>query len=167
MKKNTKLTIIDLVHVVKWEDVKKSIKFHYPTDKNDYKSLFLKLKTFVREEPKHKEELEVFVFGEPSRWPEDFALKQIEEENYYGIHTVRDKKAYCMSFRPWKEVANVPISEDTLHHVSFVDIVAHFIWEITFYGNEEEMKEIGKEIENRVEDFKKEMKCKKTKKDEK
>ena len=53
------------------------------------------------------------------------------------------------------------ISQETLKNYLVADILAHFIWEITWYGMEKEMEKEKKEIFKRVDEITKEVKKKK------
>ena len=141
------ITIIDIAKVIQWKDIKRSIKHYYPTDKNDYSELFEDLKKYRKRKHIDKDEfITVFVSGFVDRLEEG-------DENCYGIATNK----YSMSFRQWKVLANIPIHEDTLKHYLYKDILAHFIWEITFYGNEKDAKKIAKNVNTSVRQIRKEL----------
>lgn len=148
MKKN-KLTIIDLVKIVPWDDVKRALKYHYPEDRNNYSSVYQKISKMENVPLKYgKEVLEIATHGDPSNFPEHYSNKEMAEDVFYDTHTKRPKEkfSYSLSFRPWVESASIPIDKETLNHLKYEEIIAHFIWEITYYGNEEEMEKAGDEI---------------------
>lgn len=144
---NKEITIIDLAKKTKWSDVDEAIKYFYPDDKNNYKDVLEKLASFKKAKPKHEDEyIEITAAGfykGCEEYPE-------REDQWYNVSTNK----FSLSFRKWREVASLPISEDTLEHYLPEDILAHFIWEITFYGPEREMKKQEKEIFKRVKEFK-------------
>ncbi len=126
------MTIREIAQLVKWKQVKRAIKYFYPDDKNDYEGLFKKIQGMRKRKQKDSEErIEIYAVGE----------LESPKERYYSIFTNK----YSLSFRGWNEIANVPIAETTLEHYELQDILAHFIWEITFYGTEEQMKKEKKE----------------------
>lgn len=130
------ITILDIAKVIEWKDIKRSIKHYYPTDKNDYSELFEDLKKYRKRKHTDKDEfITVFVSGFVDRVEEG-------DGNNYGIATNK----YSMSFRSWKTLANIPIHKNTLKHYLYKDILAHFIWEITFYGNEKDAKKIAMDV---------------------
>jgi len=140
-----KITILDIVKKLEWEDVKRAIKYFYPIDKNNYESLFYELRKYRKQPVKDKNEVIKITCFKLS----GYALKQkdpikemLEMDDFYSISTNK----FSISFRKWRELVNLPISEDTLNHYKFVDIIAMFIWEITFYGNEKETKKTATEI---------------------
>jgi hypothetical protein len=138
------ITIIDLARAVEWKDVKHAIKYHYPDDKNNYEKLFGEIKKYRKIKQHNKEFITVSVCGMVNMLEE-------AEDNCYSIQT--DK--FSLSFRSWKVLARMPIAQDTLDHYLYEDILAHFIWEITFYGNEEKMNETAKGIAEKVIEIKK------------
>lgn len=161
-----KFTIRNLIKYTKWSEVKRAIRYHYPKDKNDYSKLFIKLGNMPKVKTKPGEELEVYggldlsqtYYQEPKNLDKFLAdILTGMEEIYYSIH-VKDQSeygAYSMSFVKWRYLANLPIAPDTLKHYTFTDIVAHFIWEITFYGNEKQTEKQGKEIFRTVKEVEK------------
>ena len=141
-------TILELLPFVKWKTIKRAIKYYYPDDKNDYEGLFGQLKTFKKRKPKNKDERieicshnDAFYFKDEDMWSE-----------WYSIHT----NQYSFSFREWRELVNIPISKETIKHYAFTDILAFFIWEITFYGTEKNSLNIGNEMHKRVNEIKNE-----------
>ena len=166
-RKITKLSIKDIAPLLKWKDVKRAIKFHYPEDKNNYDKLFARLQTKI---PKVRTKLGEFlqVYGgidiksewwANPKWGGQKYLGDIKNGNecgYYGIHMKKegDDTNWAISFLKWDYLANMPIHPDTLLHYTFEDIIAHFIWEITFYGSEKQMKKHGKELMRRVKNIK-------------
>lgn len=134
-----KITIRDMILHLEWKHVKRAIKYFYPTDRNNYEPVFEQLKTIPKRKYKDpKEFIEVNCIWDLV--PENF--KEKYNETYYRIATNK----YSMSFRRWKDLVNIPISEETLKHYTPVDIVAHFIWETTFYGNEKDTAKVEKKV---------------------
>jgi hypothetical protein len=137
----------EIAKVVKWEDVQKSHKYFFPTDKNNYKPIFEWLKKVPFEEQKRKGEYIKLVVA-------SFREKILEdqEDQFYTMAT----NMYSLSFRKWSETASLPIGEETLKNHTLVDILAHYLWEITFYGSEDDMMETGDMIQGRVKEYKEE-----------
>lgn len=163
-KKSNIFTIRDICQFVKWKDVKRAIKYHYPTDKNDYEELFYSLpKRKIVKVPRgevltisgglycaEKEKLEKFDIEYLER------LKSEDEQLYYSIYIKKEGEEYrySCSFVAWDYMTSLPIYVETLRDFTFIDIIAHFIWEITFYGNEKQMKKVGGKIQKAYEDIK-------------
>jgi hypothetical protein len=135
--------IIDIAKLNKWGEVKRAIRYFYPEDKNNYKDLFLKIKEWKPVELKNPDEvLTLYVSGRDTNWT--------SKDEFYGIST----NQYSLSFRDWIEVASIPIEDKTLENHLTRDILAHFIWEITYYGDEKEMKKTAKRINSKIEKIK-------------
>jgi len=149
-----KITILDILQQLKWKDVKRDIKYFYPEDKNNYEKLFYDLQKYKKQPAKRNDEVITITCNKINDFTisEKMSIKDMmEQEDYYSIQTNK----YSMSFRPWKELVNLPVAEETINHYRFADILAMFIWEITFYGNEKEMKKIGEQMSKQVKEFKK------------
>lgn len=140
-------TILQIIHFVEWKEIKRAIKYHYPNDKNDYEKLFKYLKTFRKRKLKDiNEKIEIPALNTAMYYKN----KNLWEE-YYDITTNK----YSLSFRKWRELANIPISKKTIKYHTLSEIIAHFIWEITFYGNEKKSMKTSEEIGKGVEEVKK------------
>ncbi len=167
MNKTIKLTIRELIPLTTFKNVSRALKYHYPVDHNNYEKLFYRLGKMQKFKVKPDEFLEIYG-GIPPYYLEDNNLdkfiKDIKDEmndTGYGINILKPKDKlihWSMSFVPWKKLANMPISHDTLCHYSFEDIIAHFIWEITFYGNEKQMNKQKNIIFERMREAKKQIK---------
>jgi hypothetical protein len=150
------ITIKDLLNIVKWKDVKRSLKYHYPTDKNNYEKLFYELGKRKKVTVEKGDFLEVYALwdiDDPEN--EEYTKKYLqevkngEEFNYYGIHLLSlhsGVEKYSVMFIPWSKMISYPIHPKTLYHLTFIDIVAHFLWEITYFGNEKKMKKQGEKL---------------------
>lgn len=169
----TNFAIRDIVHFVKWADVKKAIKYYYPHDKNNYEPLFYALGKMPKVKTKAGERLHVRGGLDLSVYESDKQLQKYldeyladlksgEESQYYSIDMITDEpepydhgrmKTYGISFIRWKYLASMPIDHETFSYFTMRDIIAHFIWEITFYGDEKETKKIAKDLAKRVKDI--------------
>ncbi len=138
------ITIIDIARVVEWKDVKRAIKYHYPYDRNNYEELFEKIKKYRKIKQNHKEVINIFVCGMVN-------ILKGAEDSFYSIETNK----FSLDFRSWKSISRIPISQDTLDHYLYEDILAHFIWEITFYGTEEKMNKKSEILRERASEFNK------------
>jgi len=151
-----KITILDIIKELKWIDVKRAIRYFYPEDKNNYEKLFYDLQKYKKQPAKRNDEVITIECNKINDFTisEKMSIKDmIEQEDYYSIQTNK----YSMSFRPWLELINLPVAEETLNHYRFADIVSFFVWEITFYGNEKEMKKTGDDMFKKVKQFKKQL----------
>lgn len=157
------LFIREIIKLVKWKDVKRAIKFHYPTDKNDYEGLFYDLAKMPKVKVKNNEYLNIQGgFDIKSEWFKKYGKKYLEdlakgdEKTYYKIDMKiipplqNNHIYYSISFIPWKKLVNMKINPDTLLNFTLEDIIAHFIWEITYYGNEKQMNKCAKKLLKQV-----------------
>jgi hypothetical protein len=116
--------------------------------------VFTQLKTYPEVKQKNpKERIEIIVGGDRAFLPPMDKDGEGRDE-MYSCST----NAYSLSFRKWIEVSNILISEETLKHYTAEEMLAHFIWEITWYGPEERMLEKGKEMLESVKKLKKDVK---------
>lgn len=136
------MTVKELAQKTKWSEVRRAIKYHYPTDKNDYTEVFEWLKTARKGKIESGEVIEIYCAGDILD----------EGERYYGIHTKKptDPAYWSLSFRSWNELAHLPIAEETIQNNTNAEILAHFIWEITYYGNRKQMRDTAKELFHRA-----------------
>lgn len=152
------LTIKQIAKLVKVEDVASSLEYHYPhlkLPKGFAKSMLKRFTTAPWKKPKDlKERLEVY--GSNTNWGDEI-------DCFYGIHTIildtmeswGKPKSWSLSFRPWNELINMKVYDGTFEHYALDDIIAHFIYEITWYGPEKTMRKTGKRLLNSVKKIKK------------
>lgn len=136
------MTIIDLAKETDWKDVQKAHKYFYSGDKNNYAPIFYGIRKWNNIKTKRSGEKIQLTF---------FRSSLFEDEAYYDIRTNK----YSLSLRDWKEISSIPVSLETLAHYSNADILAHFLWEITFYGHQKDIKKKRAEINESVKEFKK------------
>lgn len=139
-----KKTIIDLVKTTSWRDIQKALKYHYPKDKNNYEPVFNYLFKTKKGKIKEKEELQIRCLKKD----------ELNDDDYYSTNGTK----YSLSLRKWREVASLPIEEETYRNNKDAEIVAHFIWEITFYGNEKDIEKLKKELNLAAKEIKKHIK---------
>jgi hypothetical protein len=129
-------TARDLAKTEKWKDVKKTFRRYYPRESRNieyYGKVLEKLDRFRRKKPTGKKEyLEITAVGRSI----------LTDVPYYKACGSK----YSLSFRKWSDIANMPISEGTLRHVTPADILAHLIWEITFFGSEVKASKEAKKL---------------------
>jgi len=141
-------TPIEIAQYCNLKDLKKAISYLY--HKSWCKPL-LKILTKIKKTKtkKHKdpeEFLEVKCAG--------FLDKNTEEfKRFYVIQTNK----YSLSFRKWNELANIPFDENTLRRYTPEELIAHFLKEITWYGNEKKSIKLGKKLNKQVIKIKKEL----------
>ncbi len=157
------VTIRDIANNVKFSDVKRAIKYFYPKDKGNYESVFTQIRDCKKQKQKRAGEVIELSAGKIFSWMKSLTpdadyvkkyygtIQQVSDEAYYTIATDQ----YSLSFRAWGEIASIPVSVETLDHYTFVDILAHFIWEITYYGTEKQMGKTSRMLNQRMKSLKK------------
>lgn len=153
------LTVSDLAKMIEWKDVRKAWLYHYSQyQPNKLKKVFIGIQGYPKRKQKDADErLEVRVTGDRD-WDNGLVSKEQAKKDFkyfgfdegYGCSTNK----FSLSFRKWKEVSNLLVSDETIKNNTVPEIIAHFIWEITWYGMEGQMEKKGKEI------FKSAKKCK-------
>ena len=152
------VSIKDICEWTKWKHVKRALKYFYPTDKNNYEKLFYRFCDMKPAKVEPGDYLNMYggICVDPkyffNKWGRKFIedLKSGDDYVVYGIDWVRNDKKWSVSFMPWNYLASLPITVDALGHYSPEDIIAHFLWEITWYGNEKQMAKSKKELMRRV-----------------
>jgi hypothetical protein len=154
--------IIEIANVIKWGDIKRAIKYHYPkTNKNTmdrYKEIMEEISQYKETDNKGNK-LEVYLTRPYSFYSkkdkEWLALTEIGEE-YYGIYNIdNNKKVWSMMFLKWEETANYGFTNNTLKYYHPAEIMAHYLWEITFNGfTQKEIKKDSDRMNNIVKKIK-------------
>lgn len=140
-------SVKDIARLCKWSDVKKALVYHYKKTTPE---------TYARYEEIFEEIKEAWWVKELDRkervicWcPADYLDQDLPQ--WYSIYT----NQYSLSFRPWAEVANIPIENKTLDYLKREDLVAHFLYEITFYGyHESDGKKISGKLQKACDEIK-------------
>ncbi len=131
----------DIAKRTSWKKVKKAMLYYYPHERKNlegYEKIYEKIKKYRNSKQEdEKEYLEVKLFIE------NFGYDDEEDrDGYYSIATNK----YSCSFRSWKALANIKVKRNNLRDA---DLVAHFLWEITFFGfQEQKIKKQGEELHN-------------------
>ena len=156
------LRVIDLANMIVWKDVKRAWEYHYPDfNVGGYKKVFEQIQGYGKKKRKNVDErFEVYVAGGRD-WKNGLhnkkeiaeSLKIFGFEEYYGCGTNK----FSLSFRDWKEVCNLLVSKETLKNHTIPEILAHFIWELTWHGNEAQTKKKGKEMFKRAKEVRKDI----------
>lgn len=147
---NKQFKMKDLMKMTRWKEVERALIYHYDYGKKKdrdtlkrYKEIFEELRDcedMEQEDP--KERIKVNAWIEES-FPED-------EEDYIESYDISTNK-YALTFRPWRELANIKVRRKNL---LTADIVAIFLWEITFLGfSEADIEEEAEEVNRRIKEL--------------
>lgn len=143
--------MIDLARVVEWKQVHSALKYFYPDGKwgNKYEELFNRIKNARKRKYTDPDPIEIVVGGDRNIKPTWVSGTIMGE--FYSCGGLK----YGLSFQKWNRLFNMPITRETIEHYKSCEILAHFIWEITWYGMEEETQKIWKEMNNDLTKIKK------------
>jgi hypothetical protein len=144
------MNMIDLAKASEWKDVKRAVRFHYPTDKNDYERLFGRIKTA---KARGKGTGGLLTIDMSSSWDIAKNGKLVNsplEEQVYMVSDVRDDMTYSLSFVGWNKLMRTGVSPETIKSYTKEEILAHFLWEITFYGSETDMRKAAGTVKKRA-----------------
>lgn len=61
-----------------------------------------------------------------------------------------DKVSYALDFTPWSEWLTFKIHSKTVSTYSHDEIVAHCLWEMTYYGNEVQTRTVARLLKKAV-----------------
>lgn len=126
----------EIANLIEWKIVYRALSYHYGKKWKQLEPVFKHLKTIKVLPRKDKGEfLEVKCGGFIG-----------EEDRFYSIHTNK----YSLSFRKWGQTANIPFDEETLRRYKPEELMAHYLYEITWYGTEKDMLKKGRMIRNSV-----------------
>lgn len=149
------VTLLDLIAVSDWKDIYRVLMGHYPIGNKELeKHAFNVIKKYKKQPPRLKNEQIQITLALPYFDEKYLVPKDDRTGDWYHIATNK----YSLSFRPWLEIANIPIAYKTIASYSMNEIVAHILWEITFYGDEQQMKETAEETNKSMKECIKELK---------
>lgn len=129
-------TFYDILHDVKWQDVLNSLQKHYFSkypehNPDDYKDAFEEMKTLKSIKNDNFSIMKVWSYEET--WPED---DELEPEIMYDVCIDCPDSEYdtvsCMSLKSWSEFLPLIIHREV--GMSDADVVAHVLWEATWFG---------------------------------
>jgi hypothetical protein len=151
------MTIIELINKVKFQDVIKALKYHYPNPKigkigvQKYNEVFETIKKY-KSNPDKNWILRVYFYRDDYDGEEGYSVDAFE--------TDKKEQKYAIEFSPWKKTSNYILDGSTLKFFSSAEIVAHYLWEITYISFDENkiQKELSKLVET-VKDIKGSKKC--------
>jgi len=142
-----KKTIKDIIEYVSIEELNRSLKYFYPKDKNSYNDVYKKIKSMER--------CAGFNGEVTLKLRRDFSEDCCLDYEAFSIGLKENDIEYSSSFLPWTTFANTPIEQQALDSYTYSEILTHFIWDITFFGDEQDMKHISDEVKQAVDNIKK------------
>ncbi len=142
-----KMKFWELVYKYKWDEICPVLISLYPNDQQNiagFKMVFEQLRTLTLSETNMRIILEE-VFDEfENEWytcvsGRDGTLKKEENPEIFKDDKIGNQEvAYGIEFVDWEEWLGMDIDPEAISNYSETDIVAHCLWEMTFYGYTQE-----------------------------
>lgn len=135
-----KMRIYDLIHKCSFDEVGEKLKLHYPNaDITPYRELYADF--LSRCEPAN-EQNDTFIYITASHPESDTSAETSDDDNTslsfdVSAYIKNDVTVYSIASMSYAEFLDCFIDESTLERFSPSDILAHCLWEITFYGFED------------------------------
>lgn len=158
------LTMKDVAKMVSTKELRNALSYQYP----DWKVSDKYLKKFhLRIQNAKKTRKSKDSKGDTITFYAVNHLEVGEVVYHYGVHIKKDgdDTNWGMSFLPWDFLSTLPVAENNFKNFTMKDMLAHFTWEMTWYGDEEETKKKGKELEKAMKETASEIKKEVTKKE--
>jgi hypothetical protein len=149
--------LIDLYRAVSWKPVEDILRTLDPEDTEGIPELFIHREVFqkmCRMDPPLREEWLIFEVREEQ--PDENG----ERKSYVDVcctdgsfdEDLGGEIRLALDYRPWAECLGMRVPDVLRAHYTDEEIVAHSLWEMTFYGTEEEeIQEQGRVLIERVE----------------
>jgi hypothetical protein len=139
--------IIDLAQRIPFKEVTRALKYHYPYPRinkwalEQYERIIKEMSKYKEDPEKDKEWSILISLSRPYK----FYLKDKKEwvtmdepgEEYYRTHGLKKGEknmTYAIEFTRWQETANWKIAPSVLKAYKPAEILAHFLWEMTYCG---------------------------------
>lgn len=144
------------------------IKFHNLLEDYDDSSIVIRLLQLYPDQNRNEEgyfialkELRELKPIENTEYMSLVVERDNDEDNkeFYSVYGKKpddpdDEMTYSLAFTPWDSVLGYEIDDGTLVRWPYVDIVAHILWEITYYGfTQSDHAKLRTRLEDIVEDI--------------
>ncbi len=136
------MRIIDLIKICTYESIETKIILHYGTkDLACYKKLYNKLK-LMKINTVPKEDLYIYITAFKETNDEDIKVLVFNEDDtslYFDVSAfdMTNNDVYSISASCYSNFLHYNIDEKTLHNFKPESILAHCLWEITYYEFED------------------------------
>jgi hypothetical protein len=155
------MKLFELIKNTEWDNVKECLVKEYPDQEDNldaYERIFVDLKNRILEDEDTKMLIEIYTIEEQDdgNWNQEL-IPNNEIDRYKdcvytrGVHgvstdeTEKDERYYTLSLENWNYWLNCVIDEQTEKDFKFEEIIAHCLWDMTFFGYDE--KKINSEKE--------------------
>lgn len=162
----------ELIRLVNFDDVSKSLKKHYKDENTDgYEGVLCRLLDMEPSNPTDNMRI-VIEWTEPDKrfddddeegyWHVDGKCgklfkneEPLEHLEGYDEEFLNSEVGYALDFTPWNEWLGMEIDIISYDMLEYQDVCAFILWEMTFHGfSEEPIQKIRDELLNTVEDIK-------------
>lgn len=151
----------ELVYKYKWDEVCPALIHLYPNDQKNiavFKMVFEQLQTLIHAESNMRIILEE-VFDEfENGWytcvsGKNGTLKKEENPEIFKDDKIGNQEvSYGIEFVDWEEWLGMDIDPGSISNYSETDIIAHCLWEMTFYGyTQEAIKKQSAQLKEKAE----------------
>jgi hypothetical protein len=136
-----------MAQLIPFKDVARALKYHYPHPKinkwalEQYERIMKEMSRYKEDPEKDKEWSILISLSRPYKFYSKNEKKWITMdepgEEYYGTHGLKKgekKMTYAIEFTRWEETANWKIASSVLKAYKPAEILAHYLWEITYCG---------------------------------
>ena len=150
----------EIVDKTEWNEVEKKFAELYPEQEKNiegYELVFEHLKILTPKDSRMtinikfvEPDKEDKIFGDDEPWHDIFGTDGSMNEYLEG-----EEQSFAIELTEWEEWLSMKIGEETLKNYSKIDIISHCLWEMTFFGyNQEEIQGQKDELDRRVESIK-------------
>lgn len=129
------MTLIDLIKSMNWLSIENALQKLYPDFEKSmlgFKKVFENLKTL---EPTENEMYIIITEQEELRVDEDEPIEFYTD--VYGRKPDDDER-YGLSFTKWENWLGMELAPESIEHYSKSEIIAHILYEISFFGFDQE-----------------------------
>lgn len=136
----------DVLSRVLWHNVWNELSYHYPDQIYAQEGYFRMYLHLIETDPVLQDMyLDI-----------QYVEEEDSEDNYHNVVGIEDgdDTKYALDFMPWNEWLGLKIKEDLLERYSEEAVIAHSLWEMSFYSfDEEEIKNQRNEISDMLEEI--------------
>jgi len=134
--------LIDLFRAVSWKPVEDVVRKLDPEDTEGVPDLYIHRQVFEKmcriEPPLCKDWLVLEIMeGEPDENGERESWVSVSSTDRQFDEEMGRESRFGLDFNPWSECLGMRVTEESRANYSDVEIVAHSLWEMTFYGTNE------------------------------
>jgi hypothetical protein len=161
-----------MAQLIPFKDVARALRYHYPNPKirpdtmKRYEEIMKEISKYKEDSEKDKEWTLLISLSRPysfySKRDKKWIVYDEPGEEYYRTHGLKKGEknmTYAIEFTRWEETSNWKIAKNVLKHYKPAEILAHFLWEMTFCGyKQSKVKKFSDDLYSRIDKVKKDPK---------